>query len=291
MNEKAKTTMSVSEMQRMLGLCKTESYWLVHRGYFDTIYVAGKIRVVIESFEKWYANQIKWHKVDGDPPGQELRSYSYSIREMAELLSVDESVAYDIVKRFKIETFTAGTWKRVRKDVFEAWYNSQSRYRTLEDRERDAAREAATMTMPEMARLLMISRKEVYNILAAPQNEGVFEFEVIAGRRRVTKESFDRWYAGQDKYCKLQDLPPEEQAHIEKLKQEAEMPRLKVADDKPSYDLQETAILLDISYRDVSALIRDGHLEARQFGRKKYVLREDIQWFLLQQHMNIGKED
>ena len=126
MNEKAKTTMSVSEMQRMLGLCKTESYWLVHRGYFDTIYVAGKIRVVIESFEKWYANQIKWHKVDGDPPGQELRSYSYSIREMAELLSVDESVAYDIVKRFKIETFTAGTWKRVRKDVFEVYAMSQA---------------------------------------------------------------------------------------------------------------------------------------------------------------------
>ena len=46
-----------------------------------------------------------------------------------------------------------------------------------------------------------------------------------------------------------------------------------------------------MSYRDVSALIRDGHLEARQFGRKKYVLREDIQWFLLQQHLNIGKED
>ena len=45
--------------------------------------------------------------------------------------------------------------------------------------------------------LQMIPRKEVYNILAAPQNEGVFEFEVIAGRRRVTKESFDRWYAGQ----------------------------------------------------------------------------------------------
>ena len=41
----------------------------------------------------------------------------------------------------------------------------------------------------------------------------------------------------------------------------------------------------------ISALIRDGHLEARQFGRKKYVLREDIQWFLLQQHLNIGKED
>ena len=63
MEEKARTTMSVPEMQRMLGLCKTESYWLVHRGYFDTILVEGKMRVVIESFEKWYANQIKWHKV------------------------------------------------------------------------------------------------------------------------------------------------------------------------------------------------------------------------------------
>lgn len=286
MEKKTRTTMSVPELARVLGLCKTESYWLVHRGYFETVLVEGKMRVVIESFEKWYANQIKWHKVDGDPPGQELKSYSYSIREFGELLGVDDSVAYDIVKRCRIETFTVGSWKRIRKDVFEAWYNSQSRYRTPEDRERDAGREEATMTMPEMARLLMISRKEVYNLLASPQNAGVFEYEVIADRKRITKESFARWYAGQDKYCTFEDLPPEEQARIEKIKQEAAMPRLKVADDKPSYDLQEVAILLNMSYRDVSALIRDGYLEAKQFGKKKYVLRDELQWFLLQQKLN-----
>ena len=241
MNEKAKTTMSVSEMQRMLGLCKTESYWLVHRGYFETVLVEGKMRVVIESFEKWYANQIKWHKVDGDPPGQELRSYSYSIREMAELLGIDGSIAYDIVKRCHIETFTVDTWKRVRKDVFEAWYQSQSKYRTSEDRERDAEREAATMTMPEMARLLLISRKEVYGILSSPRNEGVFEYEIIADRKRITKESFERWYAGQSKYRKLCDRSEVEQAQIEELRKEAEKPRLKVPDSKPAYDLQETA--------------------------------------------------
>ena len=286
MEEKARTTMSVPEMQRMLGLCKTESYWLVHRGYFDTILVEGKMRVVIESFEKWYANQIKWHKVNGDPPGQELKSYSYSIKEFGELLDVDDSVAYDIIKRCRIETFTAGSWKRIRKDVFEAWYNSQSRYRTPEDRERDAEREEATITMPEMARLLMISRKEVYNILASPKNEGVFEYEVIADRKRITKDSFWRWYTGQDVYHTFEDLPAEEQFRIERLKQEAVMPRLKVAVDKPSYDLQETAVLLDMSYREVRALIKDGYLEARQFGNKKYVLRDDLQWFLLQQKLN-----
>lgn len=133
---------------------------------------------------------------------------------------------------------------------------------------------------------LMISRKEVYNLLASPQNAGVFEYEVIADRKRITKESFARWYAGQDKYCTFEDLPPEEQARIEKIKQEAAMPRLKVADDKPSYDLQEVAILLNMSYRDVSALIRDGYLEAKQFGKKKYVLRDELQWFLLQQKLN-----
>lgn len=41
-----------------------------------------------------------------------------------------------------------------------------------------------------------------------------------------------------------------------------------------------------MSYREVRALIKDGYLEARQFGNKKYVLRDDLQWFLLQQKLN-----
>nr|WP_296052645.1 hypothetical protein [uncultured Blautia sp.] len=29
---------------------------------------AGKMRINIASFEKWYANQIKYHKVTGEEP-------------------------------------------------------------------------------------------------------------------------------------------------------------------------------------------------------------------------------
>ena len=47
----SKTTMSVLEMGSLLGLKKVESYWLVHKGFFETILVGGKMRVVIESFE------------------------------------------------------------------------------------------------------------------------------------------------------------------------------------------------------------------------------------------------
>ena len=50
------------------------------------------------------------------------------------------------------------------------------------------------MTMPEMARLLLIPRKEVYNILLTGRDKDQFEFVYIADRRRVTKDSFERWY-------------------------------------------------------------------------------------------------
>lgn len=45
--EKSKKTMSVPEMRRLLGLKKTDSYWLVHRNFFQTYIVNGQMRVDI----------------------------------------------------------------------------------------------------------------------------------------------------------------------------------------------------------------------------------------------------
>lgn len=286
MDDKKRTTMSVPEMRRMLGLGKTDSYWLVHKQCFETVMVAGKIRIVIDSFEHWYANQIKHKKIDGPPPGEELRAYSYSPQEMAEELGVSESIAYDIIKRYNIETFEVDTWKRVRKDVFEAWYMNQTKYRTKADRERDAELEASTMTMPEMARLLLIPRKEVYGILLYGKDKDKFEFVYIEDRRRVTKESFERWYAGQTKYRKLCDRSPEEITAIEMKKKEIEKPRLVVDENKSAFNLQEAAVLLDLTYNEVRMLIRNGELEAKKYGTKYMIPKDDITWFLFQQKLD-----
>ena len=70
---KARKWMSVHEMGDMLGLKKTDRYWLVHKNYFRTETLLGKMRVEIASFEKWYANQDWYHKVNGEAPGKELR--------------------------------------------------------------------------------------------------------------------------------------------------------------------------------------------------------------------------
>ena len=146
--------MTVPEMGKLLGLKKTDRYWLVHKNVFESKEIAGKIRINIASFEKWYANQIKYHKVTGEESGKELKSWSYSVKEVADLLGVDDYLVYELLKKNQMEAVIVDYWKRIPKESFQNWYKNQSRYRTKEDREKDALLEDATITMPEMAQLL-----------------------------------------------------------------------------------------------------------------------------------------
>ena len=52
-----KTSMSVREMGRLLGLGKTDSYWLVKKNYFEIRLIAGKMRVMVDSFGKAARNK------------------------------------------------------------------------------------------------------------------------------------------------------------------------------------------------------------------------------------------
>ena len=61
--------------------------------------------------------------------------------------------------------------------------------------------------MPDMARLLDVPRKNVYHIIKSELGKELLEVIVIADRKRVTKESFDRWYVSQTEYLKPEDQP------------------------------------------------------------------------------------
>lgn len=52
-SSKKKTSISVREMRQILGLNKVESYWLVHQNRFRTIVAAGRMRIMLDSFEEW----------------------------------------------------------------------------------------------------------------------------------------------------------------------------------------------------------------------------------------------
>lgn len=118
----AKTTMSVREMRQLLGLGKTDSYWLLHKNLFEVILINDKRRIVISSFEKWYANQVKYHKVNGSPPGEELCKRSYSVPDAAEILKVKPETIYTLIRQGKLKTETTDFCMRIPKEEFEQWY-------------------------------------------------------------------------------------------------------------------------------------------------------------------------
>lgn len=188
MNEERKT-MTVPQMRKILGLKKTESYWLVHRNFFQTDIVNGHMMIDVESFEKWYANQVKHRKVDGPEPGAELTRMSYSFAEVAEMLGVSGAVVYEIWDKNNLETFTVDFVKRIPKEVFEKWYAGQTRYRKRKHGSHVGAKRSRYISRDEAADMAGVAPATV----SRWTEEGYFRFTKTDKILRIRRDSFERW--------------------------------------------------------------------------------------------------
>ena len=126
-----KKSMSVTEMRKLLGIGKTDSYWLVKKNYFETVIIAGKMRVMVESFENWYDNQLHYKKVNGDPCGKNWTAITMSVQETARLLGISETSLYELLKQKPFKTVKVGMYTRIYIDSFEDWYKTQSHYKKV----------------------------------------------------------------------------------------------------------------------------------------------------------------
>ena len=134
----SKTSMSVIEMGKSLGLGKTESYWLVHKEQFETRFVAGKMRVMVESFERWYANQLHYKKISGELPGKELLKRTMTVPAMAKLLGIKEANAYELIHRLhfrSVKTEYSSQRLLIDKATFNEWLKKQTHYKIVEGKE------------------------------------------------------------------------------------------------------------------------------------------------------------
>ena len=134
----SKTSMSVIEMGKSLGLGKTESYWLVHKEQFETRFVAGKMRVMVESFERWYANQLHYKKISGELPGKELLKRTMTVPTMAKLLGIKEAIAYELIHRLhfrSVKTEYSSQRLLIDKATFNEWLKKQTHYKIVEGKE------------------------------------------------------------------------------------------------------------------------------------------------------------
>ena len=191
-----KTSISVSEMRRLLGMKKVEAYWLVKQGRFKVILVGGKMRIMLDSFEEWYGRQFHYKKVNGPKPGQLLPA-SLSVPEAAGILGLNPSSVYELIKNHApFETFKVDGQTRILKESFEAWYQSQSHYKKLED---TAPQELldATLSVSDVARLLGIHRNSVYNMV---NKRHLFTTVKANDKIRIYKDSFETWYNSQKRH-------------------------------------------------------------------------------------------
>lgn len=189
--------MSVTEMRDMLGLGKTEAYWLVKKGYFQTVQVGNNIRIIIESFEKWYSKQTHYLKVDGEKPGVHLKK-TISSKELADILGISVKRANDLANRGCFKTSKEGQYHRIDTASFEEWYTSQFRYRKVNG-EKPGTAFPDSISPREMADLLDVPlHNTVYDIIKINK----LETFMADGQRRIILDSFLSWYENQNKYSK-----------------------------------------------------------------------------------------
>lgn len=257
-------TMSVPEMRKLLGLKKTESYWLIHIKFFRTETIGGMMRIDLESFEKWYANQVKYRKVVGEAPGKELREKSYSFKEAANILGIHDCDLYDIWKNEKLEYITVDFVRRIPVDIFEKWYADQDVYRkvthipTAEELENDY------ICLQDAADLLGISREKLAKIARSEEIGRLLDSTICNNKRWITRKSFQLFLNAQNVYYILDDGDEQEKDTVS-------------LEIKEYISRQEAAELAGVSVSTVTKWMQSGEFQCVGAGK---VLRVHRQQFL-----------
>lgn len=116
-----KKSMSVREMGNLLGVKKTESYWIVHKNYFETRIIHGRMRVMVDSFEEWYKNQCEYIKVE------EVNSVAktlYTTAEIADILQITRQTAYQLIHKKLFQSIKTDKGYRIVKSSFDEWLDN-----------------------------------------------------------------------------------------------------------------------------------------------------------------------
>ena len=131
-----------------------------------------------------------------------------------------------------------------------------------------------------MARLLDVPRRSVYSILNSRRGREILDVIVIADRKRVTRESFDRWYAGQAEYLKPEDRilhPDAKDRHYSdclkgknvKHRKKKKKVTIEVTSANPDYlTLHEAAALAEVDIRTVQKWLRNGKFPMLKISAK-----------------------
>ena len=198
--DEMKRTMSVPEMRKLLGIKKTESYWLVHKNYFKTELINGTMRVDIASFEKWYSNQTKHKKVTGEKPGAQLCAASYSFRDVANMLGEYDGTIYDLWNRKGLPTVTVNYRKRIPREIFDSWYENQNEYHKVDGPATIEEIEEKFILFREAAAMLKMSNEELLTLIRKGKYKDLLEMRMFDNKRWISRRGFQDFLNLHDQY-------------------------------------------------------------------------------------------
>lgn len=198
--DEMKRTMSVPEMRKLLGVKKTESYWLVHKNYFKTELINGTMRVDIASFEKWYANQTKHKKVTGEKPGAQLCAASYSFRDVANMLGEYDGTIYDLWNRKGLPMVTVNYRKRIPREIFDSWYENQNEYHKVDGPATIEEIEEKFILFREAAAMLKMSNEELLTLIRKGKYKDLLEMRMFDNKRWISRRGFQDFLNLHDQY-------------------------------------------------------------------------------------------
>ena len=282
--------MTVKEMGDLLGLKKTERYWLIKKNYFQTKIIAGQMRVYIPSFEEWYADQVRYRKVAGEEPGIKLKAKSYSAKDVMQILNISEFCAYELLNKVTFEFEIVDGTRRIPEDVFWKWYKTQDKYYTTEDAAKQSRAKEASISMPEMAKLLNIDRNVVYEILRDKQAGMLLKTVNVMGQKRITKESFETWYGKQEKYSlktagERSGISQEPDKRITAHRLNRKERNLSDHDGNLHYlTRKEAAIFADVTPSMIGHWYLHGKFPARKLGDEIWIPRDEFECFLVKRN-------
>ncbi len=137
-------TISPKEMGEMLGLKKTATYWLLKKGYFETVTINGSMRVVVDSFEEWLDNQDHYKKVVTrevkeskylDEMIEKINhermqehsvvKKSYTVVEVQKMIGKSRTAVYNLLKKNLFPVEYIDRYVRIPKQPFDEWMKQQ----------------------------------------------------------------------------------------------------------------------------------------------------------------------
>ena len=256
--DEMKRTMSVPEMRKLLGIKKTESYWLVHKNYFKTELINGTMRVDIASFEKWYANQTKHKKVTGEKPGAQLCAASYSFRDVANMLGEYDGTIYDLWNRKGLPTVTVNYRKRIPREIFDSWYEKQNEYHKVDGPATIEEIEEKFILFREAAAMLKMSNEELLTLIRKGKYKDLLDMRMFDNKRWISRRGFQDFLNLHDQY------------KIRQAKNESGSGISKFLSQKQYISKEEAAIIAGVSKSTVAKWALKGTFPCRAAG---YVMR------------------